>query len=977
MKKNHFLVYLLIKIAVIGIFAGLLILNVFEKLDYRLYDSFLHLRDEPELNENVMLVKIDDKSINLLEKEWPWTRDVIADALLRLRECGADAAVFDIEYISPSSNGIAPSAEQKISDNILATQDNVVSLIGQLSDAASSGFYAPEEIPELASMMINDNITYSFDELTNFVANNISRDNDEYFAECLQFFGRSYLTINHMDMGYPVTDEELEYIENRFLFDTVKDNENLVRMGNERTAGEAREQLGMTPALHKLITRAYNVSFTNSVVDSDGVRRRMELLFNYNGKYLPQLAFGPYLDIVKSRNITREKNHIIVHGATDPVTGAIRDIKIPVDPYGRLLINWRHGSCDESFETESIIEILNLDRGESNIITCLNNIFAQAVMGEDGFAMEYTDAAGQLLGIYDQISGEKDYLLSKCAGYDENNQIISGISDEEYENYYNLRTDFYAYLGEFLKAGYLDGVIERLNQILTATTETEDGEIIGIDADTAAIINDMLTYLPEDFDILQQEYDRYVSELDRLKTKFDGSYCIIGNTATSTTDNGATPFEEKFMNVGIHANILNTLLTENFITSYRWYWGFIAAAIIALLMLLTSNTSNAFQNISAAVAYTLYCLFFVLFFVKFDSYVPVIGSYLYLVTDLLAGIALRFYYSTAEKKFITQIAASFANKDTVDELRRNPDAFKTEGQKKVITALFSDIQKFSTLSESIGKIYGAEGPNKLIEILNAYLGDMSNEILKNNGTIDKYEGDAIISMFGAPDPLGSHTPEEWAYLCLDSAIKMKAVEVEFNKTHSDLFVPKEVERNGMTEIVTLKPLQTRIGVNTGDAFVGLMGSKTDAFSKLNYTMIGDTVNLASRLEGVNKAYASWIMCSEDTWKRANSGANEGKIIARHFDSVRVVGRSTPVPLYNILGFKEDITAEQIDQIGIFHEGIDHYLKAEFEAAIKCFEKANSMAGGDPSSVLFVDRCKNFITNGVPEGWDGVRTMDSK
>ena len=341
-------------------------------------------------------------------------------------------------------------------------------------------------------------------------------------------------------------------------------------------------------------------------------------------------------------------------------------------------------------------------------------------------------------------------------------------------------------------------------------------------------------------------------------------------------------------------------------------------------------------------------------------------------------IGFRFFLSTKEKQFITQIAASFANKDTVNELRKNPDAFKTEGQKKCITALFSDIQKFSTLSESIGKMYGDEGPNKLIEILNEYLGKMSNEILRNSGNIDKYEGDAIISMFGAPDPMNTHSPQEWAYLCLDSAIRMKKVEVQFNEEHKDLFEPREITLpDGKKEIIQLKPLQTRIGVNSGDAFVGLMGSKTDTFSKLNYTMIGDTVNLASRLEGVNKAYGSWIMCSDDTWNMANSGIHKGEITAKRLDRVRVVGRSTPVQLYSIVGFTSELTNEDKQEIEIFHTALDKYLQRDFANAGKLFLQANKIGDGDPIALVFADRCKNFIEKGVEKGWDGVINMTSK
>ena len=172
-------------------------------------------------------------------------------------------------------------------------------------------------------------------------------------------------------------------------------------------------------------------------------------------------------------------------------------------------------------------------------------------------------------------------------------------------------------------------------------------------------------------------------------------------------------------------------------------------------------------------------------------------------------------------------------------------------------------------------------------------------------------------------------------------------------------------------------MQTRIGVNSGDAFVGLMGSKTDTFSKLNYTMIGDTVNLASRLEGVNKAYGSWIMCSDDTWNMANSGIHKGEITAKRLDRVRVVGRSTPVQLYSIVGFTSELTNEDKQEIEIFHTALDKYLQRDFANAGKLFLQANKIGDGDPIALVFADRCKNFIEKGVEKGWDGVINMTSK
>lgn len=963
MKNKNLFISFLIKFIVALVFGLFCFFGIFEKLDFRLYDALIKLRKEPKQNENIMLVKIDDPSIKQLG-EWPWGRDIIADALLRMKELGAYNAIFDIEYISPTKNGIAPSAESKIYNQVYATEDTINEMLNQVAGAIEKGYYKASEVPELINQMISGQIEPSFEELQKYILDNMARDNDEYFAQCLQFFGKAYLTINHDDLGYEVTTEEDGYIKSRFLTDKIEDPLNLIELGNEYTTIQTGEKRGFNPALYKLITHSSGAHFTNSVVDNDGIRRRIQLVYKYNDYYINQLAFGPYLEIVDSSDLIREKDHLIIKNAKNLKNGNRSDIKIPVDAHGRLLINYRHGSSDASFKNDSIINLVNMDILESQIITFLSHIAEWQISLNDGSVMDYILHDYEILDLYNQIEAYKNQLLSQCTGFDISGNPLDGITPMEYDEYFAMRRDFFDAVKAFIQANYISDINARLDEIAA-------------DFDEEAV-KEMRENLIQDFDDLarcRQSYENYFDEMSKI---YNGAYCIIGNTATSTTDIGATPYETKFMNVGIHANVLNTLLNQDFIVNIRWWWGFLLAVILALLMLVFTQKGNVFQNIFGFVAYLSYCLVWAALFVFNKYYIQFIGTILYLFVDLLAMIAFRFFLSTKEKQFITQIAASFANKDTVNELRKNPDAFKTEGQKKCITALFSDIQKFSTLSESIGKLYGDEGPNKLIEILNEYLGKMSNEILFNNGNIDKYEGDAIISMFGAPDPMNSHTPEEWAYLCLDSAIRMKKVEVIFNEEHKDLFEPKEITKaDGSKEVITLKPLQTRIGVNSGEAFVGLMGSKTDSFSKLNYTMIGDTVNLASRLEGVNKAYGSWIMCSDDTWNMADSGAHKGEITAKRLDKVRVVGRSTPVQLYSIVGFTNELTKEQQENIAIFHTALDKYLQRDFVNAGKLFMQANSIGKGDPIALVFADRCKNFLENGVEKDWDGVINMTSK
>ena len=327
MKNKNIFISFLIKFLVAFVFGAFCFFGIFEKLDFRLYDALVKFRKEPIQNENILLVKIDDPSIKQLG-EWPWGRDIIADALLRMRELGAYNAIFDIEYISPTKNGIAPSAESKIYNQVYVTEENINTLLNQVAAAIQQGYYKAEEVPELINQMISGQIEPNFEELQNYIVDNMARDNDEYFAQCLQFFGKANLTINHQNLGYEVTPSEEAYINNRFLMnkDNVTDKQNLIRVGNELTNKQINEFEGFNPALNKLITRSFGANFTNSVVDEDGVRRRIQLLYNYKDHYISQLAFGPYLEIVDSHELVREKDYLIVKNAKNTASGSRSDI---------------------------------------------------------------------------------------------------------------------------------------------------------------------------------------------------------------------------------------------------------------------------------------------------------------------------------------------------------------------------------------------------------------------------------------------------------------------------------------------------------------------------------------------------------------------------------------------------------------------------------------------------------------------------
>lgn len=168
-------------------------------------------------------------------------------------------------------------------------------------------------------------------------------------------------------------------------------------------------------------------------------------------------------------------------------------------------------------------------------------------------------------------------------------------------------------------------------------------------------------------------------------------------------------------------------------------------------------------------------------------------------------------------------------------------------------------------------------------------------------------------------------------------------------------------------------VSTRIGINTGKMIVGNMG--TDR--KMNYTIVGNNVNIAARLEGVNNIYASWLLVSESTWREADSGTHAGVLVIRRLDRVRIVGINDLVLLYNIMGFAAEMSREEKLSVDAFHNGLEKYLNRRFAEAEDLFRKAGNLNPEDGTPGVFIERCRKFIAEPPATGWDGVMTMATK
>lgn len=900
-------------------------LHIFEKLDYRVYDQLLSLKPATEERKDIVMVAIDNQSIAELGS-FPWPRDILADSIIRMRELGAKSVVFDIEYLSPSALGVDSNASESLPDQFNSVAENLVSSVQELSDAISSGQLPIEYFSEIASSLSYDYIVPEISSLYDSVSTNIFRDNDEYFAKALHYFGNSWLTLNVTDMDLNPSPSLLSLVKEKILLNNVEDSEYLINKEADNYYKAQGLEKGFTAALQNLLEQSKGAGFTNVVLDNDGVRRRIKLLFNKDDQYAAQLVFAPILDILKPSKLIRKNNSLIIENATFPGSSTPETFSIPLDKNGNMLINWISKDFNHSFFNEPVLFLQELDKTEKNIILLLKDMETFRFRGEDGYLLPYHDVVTYLLNQYTECKNLKEILLDDLS--------TDSRTDKRYEELFAKRKQFFEDCKELTDSYYKEGILDLFSIALA-----DDSETLKYYQDS---IEEIFTSFEDNLNL----YNTYFSE---MKTIYNNAFCIVGHTASSSTDLGTTPFENNYANIGTHANVYNTIMTKSFITPLPWWLGIVIAGVLLFSnILIIGNKKAMIFNLINISGIVIIILLGIIPMVFYNYYIEIVAPVLIMFMGYAGTTILRFLNSEKDKTFLKRAFSTFLSEDVVDILVKDPSLLKLGGEERNVTAIFTDIKGFSTFSEKVT-------PTQLVSFLNKYLTLLSDIILENRGTIDKYEGDAIIAFYGAPI-----SSEEHAWQACISAVRMKQAEKKFNKEMLEAgLIPSEIN--------------TRIGINTGNMVVGNMG--TD--QKMNYTMMGNNVNLAARLEGVNKVYKSWILVSEATWQAANTGEHEDVLLARRLDKVLVVGINTPVQLFNIIGVKAELPKEAIESVKLFHEGLDLYLNKDFINAAKLFVAAQKIYPEDETPSVFVERCKQFHKKGVPEDWDGIMRLTSK
>ena len=588
------------------------------------------------------------------------------------------------------------------------------------------------------------------------------------------------------------------------------------------------------------------------------------------------------------------------------------------------------------------------------------------------------DASGRMEAGYDSRALEKwfftfceerSYRIYNQAARDLGDEVQDDLRLRDYLNRHFEEGKYFFYSYYFMGANAAPGMLRTL-----IDQYPDFGKEVG---------QDPADYLSEKLVVLAL-MDAYAKQFKRYYNKF----VFAGATARILGDIQQTPYGA--MN-GINTliNSFNTVITRNELTLSADIPNFDLLLLLGLCLFCSLVYGFTSIRTSSAIFITLLLGTLVFSFALFSISNLVLTTTPLVFSNIMVFggiIVFKILTEQKDKKFLKKTFSSYLAPEIIDEMYKNKTMPTLGGEARPITAYFTDIQGFSTFSEKLTA-------DQLVELINEYLSAMTDILINEMGTLDKYEGDAIIAFFGAPMAVPDHSLRA----CRVAVAMQQKLRDLCLKWRDEKQNPHDPDRNtkelspeewrpGDKWPVIVHGMKMRIGINTGEIVVGNMGSAM----RMNYTMMGDPVNLAARLEEAGKQYGVYILVSEDTLQgeitdeHGNTKQIFDMVEVRFIDTIAVMGKSEPVRVYELCAMKDGLTAKEKDLIRIFNLGIAHYLEMAWDQAIARFEEALKLEripdGKTTPSQVYIDRCLAYkekppVTLG--EKWDCVCRLTKK
>ncbi len=901
----------------LGIAVGLLFFLLsftvpYQRLELLSLDARFNLRPSIEQNPDIATIDIDDRALGEEGRWQDWTRDKHARIINVIRKGGGALVGVDIYFSEESKPAIRPEELQRADS---------------LEDAFS-----------------------------------LFRDYDGELAESAKKAANVYWgsTFVLEDDSTRDTSPVLHGNYSRFTEDMLKNlaRKNSCLLSDDTQCSSVPRALSPESfPIKSLLDASRGVGFAQIVREADGLVRKYPTFIRYeSGKdketYLfPSMALAmacDYLQVpLKNLGIYPGK-FIEIPDAFMP-NGSRKTLHVPIDERGQMIINWA-GDYKQTFRHYPYSSLIQL--GQQDALERIKHFLS---LQDPSLYEQPATLMGAVHSAFPDIEQSSTYVAYLYGAHwyevalrDGQTELtpslfkqLFGMSPEESGGLYDTQKEVF----ENVRAHSL--MLDVLSHSEGVTLEDAAKKVALAPEYLRGAYDEMKTLLeqggPRPAD--KPLYFMNPVELEGKRISLSdlrGGVFFYGLTASGTHDLNPMPFNPRYPMVGAIANVFNTIVTGQFITPLPVLWKLPLFLLIGLFTgyVLSSRTSirGSLFTLLFLVAYLLFAYWI---FVYRRVWVDVVPVGIILISD--ASI-LWYKFNTAEKKrrYIRHAFEHYLDPTVVDEISRNPDMLELGGKEMELTAFFSDVAGFTEISEKL------TAP-QLVELLNEYLTAMTDILLSHKGRLDKYEGDLIMAVFGAP----IHYPDHATKACL------VALDMQEKLKHM-----REVWK------AEGKPLlHARVGINSGLMVVGNMGSK----GTFNYTVMGDAVNLASRLEGVNKQYSTSIMLSEFTYALCKSD-----IIVREVDLIRVKGKAKPVSIFEVLGRSSDKLPSDVEQaVELFGLGLAAYRQKAWSEAIQFFERALQVRTDDGPSLTYLNRCKAYLTAPPPDDWDGVYIMTSK
>jgi len=898
----------------------------------------------------IVHVDIDDKALDQIGR-WPWPRRRLAQLVGVLTQCGADAVVLDIILPHPQQPRFVRPGQTDLytaDDSALLNPD--VPPVPILDDvelaqslAASANLYLAMHVdlarpetdrqrgqrlqsvisvvatrPAMTRAAVAEEIHLERSEIDQLMATAKERAFDRRVQALLvDRSDRSLPDVLRAMLGSAAAGtEDFDIARRAYLRQRALTEMERFAVDADAVSDAVFPDGKVVPPLVTLAKVMAHTGFVTVVPDDDGIVRRVPMLTRTARGIFPHLAL-----VVAAEALADEHGgtyRLLASGAeVSVVCGDGFTRTIPVDRNGHMLANWcladpaKHPQRHISAVAAGGIWASEEHRQHNRDLARLACYDIATSLNED--------PDPDLIGRHNQVCKDlyrvqfnryRDLLFTPARAAAEPKDLVRREAD--------LEKQIDQACTKLIK--YVD---ELLSETDTAPAQTDEDKAQAEQIRKIHALRDLIRQVEREND----KIDRRLAEArGRLREMIEGKIVLVGSTATGAADFVPTPLHERTPGVVVHGNVLNTILSGRFVAEAHPAASALLVLLVGALIALIASTRGPIESsillVVAVIGYAMADLSVWAGWTYWMVTAAPIGSM------LLVFAVITVYRQLTEqrqRRVITSTFKQYVSPAMVDRLVEDPTRANLGGQRRQLSCLFSDLAGFTSLSERLG----AEGT---VTVLNRYL-DRAGDIIqvRRGGTLSKYEGDGVFAFFGAPIPQPDH-----AARAIAAALDCQGFLPDFNRAlHAEGLLPDNTD------------LAVRIGITAGEVFVGNMGST----QRIAYTAIGDSVNLAARLETANKFFGTRILVNDEAWQSGADG-----LLGRPLGRIVVVGKTEPVAVWEPLGRRDDADKATRQQVDDFAAGVEQYAAGDFDGARARFEAIGARAN-DPAARVYLRLCE--------------------